>query len=120
MGGAARAPTEAPRPASRSPQLHLGGLHAQRQHVIDGGIEGDVGVKSVLEPLRDHEPLLTPSADAVAHPFEGEISQGHYGAGSVVVWDRGCWEPAVEVRGGLEAGRLSFDLLCTGELLAMV
>jgi len=42
--------------------------------------------------------------------FEGVISMG-YGAGTVMMWDRGTWEPASDdPAGDLEKGRLSFTL----------
>jgi bifunctional non-homologous end joining protein LigD len=42
--------------------------------------------------------------------FEGVISMG-YGAGTVMTWDRGTWEPAShDPAGDLEKGRLSFTL----------
>ena len=73
-------------------------------------------------------PTLDPSVRSLAvhvedHPleygdFEGIIPSGQYGAGDVIVWDRGTWEP---VGGGDPAaavakGELHFDL--TGEKLA--
>ena len=42
--------------------------------------------------------------------FEGTIPKGQYGAGSVIVWDRGTWEPAVDPRQGLKDGKLVFAL----------
>lgn len=48
--------------------------------------------------------------------FEGEIPAKQYGAGSVIVWDRGTWEPVGDPREGMAAGKLLFDLY--GEKLA--
>lgn len=42
--------------------------------------------------------------------FEGTIPPGQYGAGAVIVWDRGVWSPEGDPARGLEKGRLSFSL----------
>jgi bifunctional non-homologous end joining protein LigD len=42
--------------------------------------------------------------------FEGEIAKGQYGAGEVIVWDRGRWEPEGDPLRGLKKGRLDFTL----------
>src|SRR5256885_1181123 len=42
--------------------------------------------------------------------FEGIIPEGNYGAGTVVVWDRGIWEPLEDPHEGLEKGNLLFNL----------
>lgn len=42
--------------------------------------------------------------------FEGTIPKGQYGAGTVLIWDRGTWEPVGDPREGLAAGKLVFTL----------
>jgi bifunctional non-homologous end joining protein LigD len=42
--------------------------------------------------------------------FEGTIPKGHYGAGTVLVWDRGTWEPAGDPEKGIADGKLLFTL----------
>ena len=42
--------------------------------------------------------------------FEGTIPRGQYGAGTVIVWDRGTWVPAGDPRQGLADGKLVFAL----------
>ncbi|MGI8497035.1 MAG: DNA polymerase ligase N-terminal domain-containing protein [Gemmatimonadaceae bacterium] len=42
--------------------------------------------------------------------FEGVIPHGNYGAGGVIVWDRGEWVPLEDWRTGLEKGKLLFEL----------
>ncbi len=66
-------------------------------------------------------PSLDPSIKRLAmetedHPieynqFEGVIPEGEYGAGTVMIWDRGTWEPEVEdVDRAIEKGDLKFTL----------
>lgn len=65
-------------------------------------------------------PSLDPSVKRLAvhvedHPldyasFEGNIPEGHYGAGDVIVWDRGLWLPEGDPMKDYERGRLSFEL----------
>ncbi|MBI1235047.1 MAG: DNA ligase D [Alphaproteobacteria bacterium] len=64
-------------------------------------------------------PSLTPSDKRLAvrtedHPveyagFEGVIPKG-YGAGTVMLWDKGEWEPKEDPKKGLEKGELKFTL----------
>src|SRR5690349_4193945 len=42
--------------------------------------------------------------------FEGIIPEGNYGAGSVIVWDRGVWVPLEDVQEGFVKGKLLFEL----------
>src|SRR3954447_1045942 len=42
--------------------------------------------------------------------FEGTIPEGEYGGGTVLIWDRGTWEPEGDPYEGLKKGRLDFAL----------
>jgi bifunctional non-homologous end joining protein LigD len=42
--------------------------------------------------------------------FEGNIPKGEYGAGSMIVWDRGRWQPEDDPQKGLTKGHLAFTL----------
>jgi bifunctional non-homologous end joining protein LigD len=66
-------------------------------------------------------PSLDPSVKRLAmqtedHPidyatFEGIIPEGEYGGGTVMVWDRGTWEPeSPDVAAALKKGDLKFRL----------
>ncbi|HEN8800208.1 TPA: DNA ligase D [Pseudomonas putida] len=50
--------------------------------------------------------------------FEGNIPEGHYGAGDVIVWDRGIWEPEGDAQAAYAKGKLRFRL--QGEKLSGV
>ena len=68
----------------------------------------DPAVKRMAIHVEDH-PLSY-------NTFEGTIAKGNYGAGTVIVWDRGTWEPVGDPREGLAKGKLVFKL--HGEKLA--
>jgi bifunctional non-homologous end joining protein LigD len=65
-------------------------------------------------------PSLVPSDKRLAvqvedHPieynkFEGTIPKGEYGGGTVMIWDRGSWQPEDDPHKGLRKGHLSFEL----------
>ncbi|HET9146665.1 MAG TPA: DNA ligase D [Acetobacteraceae bacterium] len=42
--------------------------------------------------------------------FEGTIPEGEYGGGTVMLWDRGTWEPIGDPHAALEAGKIAFTL----------
>ncbi|WP_406822184.1 DNA ligase D [Pseudomonas sp. KnCO4] len=42
--------------------------------------------------------------------FEGTIPEGHYGAGDVIVWDRGIWLPQGDPAEAYKKGRMKFEL----------
>ena len=45
--------------------------------------------------------------------FEGIIPEGNYGAGAVIVWDRGLWVALEDPVEGLKKGKLLFELRAT-------
>ena len=65
-------------------------------------------------------PALDPSEKRLAvhvedHPleyasFEGVIPEGNYGAGAMILWDRGSWRPLEDPASGMEKGKLLFEL----------
>ena len=65
-------------------------------------------------------PSLVPGEKRLAvrvedHPieyntFEGTIPQDQYGGGTVLIWDRGTWQPEGDPHRGLAKGHLDFTL----------
>ena len=69
---------------------------------IPQGPSTDVAEKRLAVMVEDHP---VEYAD-----FEGVIPKGNYGAGEVIVWDRGVWVPLEEPDEGFEKGKLLFEL----------
>src|ERR1051325_5199608 len=91
--------------------------HAARRLHYDFRLELDGVLLSWAVP---RGPSLSPSTRRLAvrtedHPldyarFEGVIPEGQYGAGTVLVWDRGTWQPEGDPHAALAKGRLTFTL----------
>jgi bifunctional non-homologous end joining protein LigD len=91
--------------------------HAARRLHYDFRLEMDGVMKSWAVTKG---PSLDPQARRLAvhvedHPidyadFEGVIPSGEYGGGTVMVWDRGTWEPIGDPARGYREGKLSFRL----------
>src|SRR5262249_5028122 len=91
--------------------------HAARSLHYDLRLELD-GVMKSWAVTRG--PSLVPGVKRLAghvedHPidynsFEGTIPQGEYGGGSVLIWDRGHWQPEGDPHAGLKKGGLDFTL----------
>jgi bifunctional non-homologous end joining protein LigD len=75
---------------------------------VPKGPSYDPAVKQMAIHVEDHP--------VGYNTFEGEIPKGQYGGGTVIVWDRGTWEPAGDPREGLAKGKLIFKF--HGEKLA--
>ncbi|MGE8591857.1 MAG: DNA polymerase ligase N-terminal domain-containing protein, partial [Alcaligenes sp.] len=62
----------------------------------------DPSVKRMAVQVEDH-PIAY-------NQFEGQIPEGQYGAGKVIIWDEGVWTPVGDARKGYREGHLKFDL----------
>jgi bifunctional non-homologous end joining protein LigD len=112
--------TPEPKGASRPPAERLQFViqkHAASRLHYDFRLELDGTLKSWAVPKG---PSLDPAQKRLAvhvedHPleyadFEGIIPPKQYGAGTVLVWDRGYWSPIGDPRAGYRRGRLKFHL----------
>ncbi|WBX90986.1 DNA ligase D [Achromobacter mucicolens] len=81
-------------------RLELDG--AMKSWAVPKGPCYDPAVKRMAVQVEDH-PIAY-------NQFEGQIPEGQYGAGKVVIWDEGKWMPVGDPRKGYRDGHLKFDL----------
>lgn len=91
--------------------------HAATRLHYDFRIELDGVLKSwavtrgpSLDPAQKRLAVRTEDHPIDYGDFEGIIPSGNYGAGTVLLWDQGTWEPIKDPREGMEVGRLEFVL----------
>jgi bifunctional non-homologous end joining protein LigD len=91
--------------------------HAARQLHFDLRLEMDGVLRSWAVPKGPSYDMADKrlAVKVEDHPleygdFEGIIPAGNYGAGGVIVWDRGEWVPLEDWRTGMEKGKLLFEL----------
>ena len=63
-----------------------------------------------LDPADKRMAVRTEDHPLAYATFQGRIPAGQYGAGDVIVWDRGSWSPVGDPQAGLAAGKLAFEL----------
>ena len=64
-----------------------------------------------LDPAEKRMAVMVESHPLEYADFEGLIPEGNYGAGPVIVWDRGVWIAVEDPVAGLASGKLLFDLV---------
>ena len=81
-------------------RLQLGGT--LKSWAVPKGPSLDPQVKRLAMHVEDHP--------VEYGDFEGIIPEGEYGGGTVMLWDRGWWEPDGDAEEGYRAGKLKFRL----------
>jgi len=81
-------------------RLELGGT--MKSWAVPKGPSYDPADKRMAMHVEDH-PISY-------NRFEGTIPAGNYGAGKVIIWDKGVWVPLEDPQKGYREGKLKFEL----------
>ncbi len=110
------------RPTAPSNDKHHHGLfvvqlhHARRTHYdlrleLDGVLVSWAVPKGFcLDPEEKRFAVQTEDHPLEYGDFEGVIPEGNYGAGAMIVWDRGVWISITDPWEGFRSGKLLFEL----------
>src|SRR5512141_3192746 len=86
-------------------------LHYDFRLELDGTMKSWAVPKGPSLDTKDKRMAVQVEDHPIAYSrFEGTIPQSQYGAGKVIIWDRGTWQPVGDAAQGYLAGRLKFEL----------
>jgi len=86
-------------------------LHYDFRLELDGTMKSWAVPKGPSLDTKDKRMAVQVEDHPIAYSsFEGTIPASQYGAGKVIIWDSGTWQPAGDAAQGYLAGRLKFEL----------
>src|SRR6478735_8948788 len=86
-------------------------LHYDFRLELDGTMKSWAVPKGPSYDPQDKRMAMPTEDHPIAYnKFEGTIPAGNYGAGKVIIWDKGTWVPLEDPRKGYREGKLKFEL----------
>lgn len=86
-------------------------LHYDLRLELDGTMKSWAVPKGPsLDPADKRMAVQVEDHPIAYNSFEGQIPSGQYGAGRVIVWDRGYWVPVGDPAQGYRKGKIEFEI----------